>query len=94
MADVDQCVTHCCITQCRLAHLRDTSSANQCRRARSERHTLTLRLDQIEGDSPNHAGALSRIHHVTAGDYMHEGRARQSIYLGCKDLLRKFSTEV
>ena len=52
---------------------------------------LTLRLIDVRTNTEVMRGALSRIHHVTAGDYMHEGRARQSMYLGFKDLLRKFA---
>lgn len=52
---------------------------------------LTLRLIDTRSNTEVMRGALSRIHHVTAGDHMHEGRARQSMYLGFKDLLRKFA---
>ena len=52
---------------------------------------LTLRLIDTRTNTEVMRGALSRIHHVTAGDYMHAGRARQSMYVGFKDLLRKFA---
>ena len=53
---------------------------------------LTLRLVDTRTDTEVMRGALSRHHHVAPGDYMHDGRARLSMYEGFQDLLRPFAT--
>lgn len=52
---------------------------------------LTLRLIDTRTNTEVMRGALSRHHHVAPGDYMHDGRARLSMYEGFSDLLRKFA---
>ena len=53
---------------------------------------LKLRLVDSRTQTEVMHGTLTRHHHVTTGEYMHDGRARTSMLQGFSDLLRKFAS--